>query len=284
MTTPETAPVTEAPLPTKEEAQALVEQLTKAVEETTAGLTTLRGKADQEGSAKEANKYAADTKKRVAAAEKALKDAGEDADTTALEQAVTDETNAHNSWAAEAESRKANLEAGKAHLTNVKAQLRDAKATLKTVSKPKRVEQNGMLRPIDGGPSHKVWDACDAAAARLQRPPALEDVAEACEAAGVGKGTYTSAYAHWRKFHGVTGRIKSEAALEREAKAAEEKAAKEKAKAEAKAAKEAEKAAKQKAKEEAAAKKKAEAEAKAKADAEAKAAADAEAAGDQPAE
>ena len=108
-----------------------------------------------------------------------------------------------------------------------KAELREAKKALtaaKKQTKPKveREERNGMKRPVDGGPSHKVWDAADKAQAELGRAPALGDILDGVVEQGVKEATVKAAYAHWRKFHGITGRIESaEQVATREAKAKE---------------------------------------------------------------
>ena len=157
-----------------------------------------------------------------------------------------------NGWAAADEQRAAAVEtaveAQKAHREAIKADkadLREAKkelATSKKTSKPKveREKQNGITKPIDGGPSNQIWDAADAAQAELGRVPGVGDILPDLEAAGIKTATIKAAYAHWRKFHGITGRVMSQEQLDAQQAKVDEKARKAQEKADAKAAKEAE--------------------------------------------
>lgn len=118
--------------------------------------------------------------------------------------------------------------------------------------------QNGMTRPQPGTIGATLWDIFDSVSSQKGSPAAIDEVRPLAEAQEIAKGSITSGYAHWRKFHGLTGRIesaetiaakeakaqeKAAKAAEREAKKAEreaEKARKAEEKAAAKAAKEAE--------------------------------------------
>lgn len=115
--------------------------------------------------------------------------------------------------------------------------------------------QNGMTRPREGTVGSRLWEIFDSLSAQKGSAVSLEEAREVAEPEGIAGGSISSGYAHWRKFHGLTGRIlsqraideaaakeqaKAEKAAEREAKRAEreaEKARKAQEKAEATAAK-----------------------------------------------
>lgn len=142
-----------------------------------------------------------------------------------------------------------------------------AEKAAKEAEKANRVEQNGMVAPAEGTISKTLWDTFDEVSREKGAPAAFSEVLEPAKAKGVVEGSIRAGYAHWRKFHGLTGRIMSAADIE----AAKEKEAEKARKAEEREAKKAEREAeKQRKAEEKAAK-----EAQAKAEAEAKAAAEA---------
>lgn len=123
--------------------------------------------------------------------------------------------------------------------------------------KPERIVQNGVTRPLSHTLCGRAWDMADAMSKAKGAPVAVADLLVETNKEGLNEANVKAEYSRWRKFHGVTGRIPSQAALakiqEREAakaKAKEDKEAKAKAKAEEKARKEAEKAAAKQAKEE----------------------------------
>lgn len=187
-------------------------------------------------------------------------------------------------WKAAQVQREAAVVTNKALIASTKAALAAADKALKAAKKESekankpakeakvaavRDVQNGQKRPDKEGPSTTVWAIFDAATAAAEgKPVALADVFDQCIAAGVREATTRSAYAHWRKYHGITGRVVSNTHAQKEAAKVAEKAAKEAKKLADKEAKAAATAAAKAAKE---------AEAKAKAEA-AKAAADAAAA------
>lgn len=130
----------------------------------------------------------------------------------------------------------------KAAVAAAKTLLKDAKTAMKAANKPvkaakvavERVEQNGQRKPSAGTSSDTLWGVYDAVAVKLGRSPALEDVLVDARATGIVDGTIKAAYAHWRKFHGVTGRVVSETKLAAANAAKAEKEAKDLAKAQAK--------------------------------------------------
>jgi len=137
---------------------------------------------------------------------------------------------------------------------------------------PKRISQNNVTRPLSGTLCGQAWDLADKMSEAKGSPVAVADLLVETDKIGLNPSNVKAEYSRWRKFHGIEGRIQSEAAL---AKIAEREAAKE--------AKKAEKEAKRKEREEAKAAKaakaaeekaakEAEKEAKAKAKAEEKAA------------
>ncbi|QDP52307.1 MAG: hypothetical protein Unbinned4162contig1001_7 [Prokaryotic dsDNA virus sp.] len=148
--------------------------------------------------------------------------------------------------------------------------------------KPERITQNDVTRPLSGTLCGQVWDKADEMSKAKGAPVAVADLLVETDKLGLNPANVRCEYSRWRKFHGVTGRIKSEAQIakdkEREAekaRKAEEKAAKKKQREEEQAAKKAEREAKKAERE---AEKKAKAEEKAKKEAEAKAKKEADAA------
>lgn len=237
---------------TREDQIAAAEAAVTAAEAGVAGAeTNVPANKEAEAAAKASAKEANDA---VKSAKAALKAVGDRTDDNAEAYDAAQELVA--GWEVHVEPRKTALEAAtetrkgsSAAVKAAKAVLRDAKKALtaaKKVTKPKidRVEQNGMKRPVDGGPSHKIWDAADAAAEALSRTPALGDIIKPLVDSGIKEATVKAAYAHWRKFHGITGRVESAEQIAAKAAKAAEKEAKDKAAAEAKAAKAAEAAAK----------------------------------------
>lgn len=237
--------------------------------------------------------------------------------TLAAQVASMSQTNAPaNDAAAKKAAEKAAKDAEKAAKDAKKAEekaalqaKRDAeKAAKKAEAEAKKAEaeknkyvapvQNDQARPRPNTVGDKLWTIFDELTAKRSEaagkkfvpnernedflPCAIEDAKPLVEAAGIKLASMTAAYNYWRKFHGVSGRVESDAAVERKAvaaKAAEEAKAKREADAAAAKAKKAEDAAKKKADEQA--KKdaaKAEADAKKAAEAAAKSA---QVAGDQ---
>lgn len=111
-------------------------------------------------------------------------------------------------------------------------------------TKPQMPEQNGIRRPQSHTLCGQAWAVMDKLSAEKQGPVAINDLLIETNKAGLHPGNVKAEYARWRKFHGVTGRVVSQAKAEAEAaKLAEKEAKKAEAQA-AKAAKAAEKEAK----------------------------------------
>lgn len=111
-------------------------------------------------------------------------------------------------------------------------------------TKPQMPEQNGIRRPQPHTLCGQAWTVMDKLSAEKQGPVAINDLLIETNKAGLHPGNVKAEYARWRKFHGVTGRVVSQAKAEAEAaKLAEKEAKKAEAQA-AKAAKAAEKEAK----------------------------------------
>jgi hypothetical protein len=127
--------------------------------------------------AKAAEKLAA---KEKADAEKAAKKAEKEAAAKAKEDA------------------KAAKEAEKAAKVAAKEAAKAAKA---------RPEQNGVKERTAGTKTGRVWEICNTVSARLGQPAPVKDVLEAAAAEGLHPTTTRCQYAHWKKYHGLTGRI-----------------------------------------------------------------------------
>ena len=125
-------------------------------------------------------------------------------------------------WAAEVERLQAAVAEATEDCKTCAAEVKDAKAAAKEAgktAKPKveRVVQNGQTQPRPGTISAKLWGIFDTAQERLGRAPAVAEIMEEARAAGVVDGSIKAGYAQWRKFHGVTGRVKSQAQIDAEA-------------------------------------------------------------------
>ena len=179
-------------------------------------------------------------------------------DTATDEQKAAGQTSL-DSWVAEQQKREQQLadakvaeKAAKEAFAAADKELKAAKKAKEKAEKPakaakvkaERVVQNGMAYPADGTISKKLWDIFDAATAAKGSPAAITDVFKTAQEAGVVDASIRAGYAHWRKFHGITGRVVSADHEAKEAAKQAEKEAKAAKKAEEKAAREAEKAAK----------------------------------------
>ena len=68
-----------------------------------------------------------------------------------------------------------------------------------------RPEQNGIIRPSEGGKCRQIWDACDAIAAAGSTPmPKLIKAVAANN--GWNENNAVIEMYQWRKFHGIAGR------------------------------------------------------------------------------
>ena len=72
-----------------------------------------------------------------------------------------------------------------------------------------RPEQNGVKRPSAGGLCRAVWDACWAHQEITGTPPTAKEVKAIAEANGWNQNNASIEYYQWRKFNGITGRVKA---------------------------------------------------------------------------
>ena len=145
--------------------------------------------------------------------------------------------------------------------------------------KPAKVEmpeQNGIRQPKPGTSCAQIWDRANTMSGELGAAVAVGDLMTVLVAEGYNESTIKTQYARWRKFHGVEGRIESDAAKQKKADRETAKANKAKEREDAKAKREEAKQAKVAERE--AAKKQKEADKLAKAEAKAKEKAEKEAA------
>lgn len=174
---------------------------------------------------KTANAAVREAKKNVKAAEAYRKALADDA------PEIADADEALAGWQEALVAREQTVADAKATQEATEAELAAAREAAKAKSatpKVERVEQNGIKHPIGEGPSSTVWAEADKVTAQKGEPAALAEILDACVAAGVKESTTRAAYAHWRKFHGITGRVESaeaKAKKEAEAKAKAEAAA-----------------------------------------------------------
>jgi hypothetical protein len=69
-----------------------------------------------------------------------------------------------------------------------------------------RPEQNGIIRPSEGGKCRAIWDFCDALTAKGVTPmPKL--LKESAETHGWNANNAVIEMYQWRKFNGITGRV-----------------------------------------------------------------------------
>lgn len=81
-----------------------------------------------------------------------------------------------------------------------------AKAPKETKPKVIRETQNGQTKPAEGTKTRALWDIIDQISRDAQRPATRKEVLERAEKEGFNLAMSASLYAHWRKFHGLTGR------------------------------------------------------------------------------
>lgn len=81
-----------------------------------------------------------------------------------------------------------------------------AKAPKETKPKVVRETQNGQTKPAEGTKTRALWDIIDEISRDAQRPATRKEVLERAEKEGFNLAMSASLYAHWRKFHGLTGR------------------------------------------------------------------------------
>lgn len=189
-------------------------------------LTAAR-KARKETELPQAVQYVKDMKAHVAnirAALKAETDEEEKAKgTAALQESEATLKAAEETVTAMRAAEKDDVARGK----EIREQMKEVRKAAKDAGKEPRIEQNGQAKPRPGTISDKLWSIFDEVSAQLGRPAAIGDVFERATGEGIKEASVRAGYAHWRRFHGITGRVMSQAELE--AKAAAEKEAAEKA-------------------------------------------------------
>lgn len=72
-----------------------------------------------------------------------------------------------------------------------------------------RPEQNGVVRPSAGGVCRAVWDFCDGFLASNGRSPLPKEIKEASTQEGWNVNNALIEMYQWRKFNGITGRVKA---------------------------------------------------------------------------
>lgn len=70
-----------------------------------------------------------------------------------------------------------------------------------------RIRKNGATMPQAGSKTRRVWDIATKLSEKANRPATRDEVLKACEAEGISKGTRETQYSHWKRFHGLTGRV-----------------------------------------------------------------------------
>lgn len=100
----------------------------------------------------------------------------------------------------------ATKKAAKAAGKKAKPKASGKKATTRA-SNPDRVEQNGVVRPREGGNTYAVWSAADAAAKKKKAPPTFKEVEAVLGKHKIPMATCRAQYAAWKKFNGVSGRV-----------------------------------------------------------------------------
>lgn len=146
-----------------------------------------------------AEKTAADAAKAEA---KAKKDAEKLAAKQAREQAAADKKAAKD---AEKAAKAQAAEADKAAKAKAKEDAKAAAEAAKVSSK--QPEQNGVRRPKPETICGKAWAIFDDTSRRNGSPASITETLPLGTSANINDATMRTQYAHWRKFHGVSGRI-----------------------------------------------------------------------------
>lgn len=108
----------------------------------------------------------------------------------------------------------------------VRAAEREAAKAAKAAPKVERVSQNGQTAPAAGTVGATLWSIFDAVSAEKGAPAAFAEVLPKATEEGVKEASTRAGYAHWRKFHGIAGRVMSAEAVAAAAAKAREDAAK----------------------------------------------------------
>lgn len=71
-----------------------------------------------------------------------------------------------------------------------------------------RPEQNGVRRPA-GAITGFVWDTLDNLSKKLKRPPTIQELRDEVASKQLNPNMLQAQYASWKRFNGVTGRVKT---------------------------------------------------------------------------
>lgn len=141
----------------------------------------------------------------------ALAAAATDEDKVTAAQTAQSATESETAWGEHVTATKEAVADAKATLKALKGELavlrKGSKASAAKAPKEARVEQNGQKMPGADTRSATLWGIFDAWKARTGSDPAMQDVMQEARDAGVVDGSIKAGYAHWRRFHGITGRV-----------------------------------------------------------------------------
>ena len=215
------------------------EALAQAVENVTAAEANVGAVeqtiADDKQKVKELSAEKKTAKTNHDAAKKYLNGLTADAEPATVEEAegaVTGWESEHNRLTADLDAARNAVKSAQEFAKTAKAELREAKKAVTAAKKPgggqpkvEREERDGIKRPGPGTISETLWSIFDAKEAELGHAPALGDVLDEATAQDIKEASVKAGYAHWRKFHGITGRVESQEQLaKRQAKEAEKQA------------------------------------------------------------
>lgn len=128
------------------------------------------------------------------AAEQAEKEALKAAKQAEREKAKAEREAAKAAKLAEQEAKKAEREAAKA-------------AAAEKREKSKMPEQNGQRMPKPGTIGSRLWEIFDTLTAKKGSTVSIAEALEVADAEGIAQLSTRAGYAHWRKFHGISGRV-----------------------------------------------------------------------------
>jgi hypothetical protein len=107
-----------------------------------------------------------------------------------------------------AETKKLEKEAKKAEREAKKQAKAEEKIKAKLEKEAnKQPKQNGVRRPYPGSLCEKVWQHADQLSQKLGQAVPIGELLIVCKAEGFSVSTIRTQYAHWKKFHGLSGRI-----------------------------------------------------------------------------
>lgn len=132
-------------------------------------------------------------------------------DVKVLEEKVTaleNELAEKNAIVENTESEKDDVKKAKGEAKKLKAEIKKLHTAIKR-EKNRMPEQNGVRRPRAGTQCGRVWEIADEISKKTGGPAAIANIFEVSRAEGLNDGNVRAEYARWRKFNGVTGRIKA---------------------------------------------------------------------------